>query len=103
MEKGLPTGNHEVADSLAIKDLQGLQGTPAGDILPVFSWKFVQSETAEAASGIAGIVNCELAKPWSSFLEKEAERIYQFYFPFISDSSPLGRGALIILLSTEKI
>jgi hypothetical protein len=74
MQQGLPAREQDVPNALAVEDLQGPEGFFALHEAPIGAWKLVQGKIAEAAFGVTGVVDGELAEPGSAFFEDETER-----------------------------
>jgi hypothetical protein len=73
MQRRLAAGQHQIADALAEQDVDGVESALALDIVPAFLRQRVAREIAEAAIGIAGIVERELAASGSTRRQHQAQ------------------------------
>src|SRR5262249_56615586 len=74
MQHRLAAGQHEIAHSLAEKNVDRFESALALDILPVLARQFVERESTKAAPCIARIVERKLTKAWAAFLQNEPQR-----------------------------
>src|SRR5262249_30194010 len=65
----LATGQHEIAHSLAVKNVDGFERALALDIVPVFARQLIERESAESAPRVARVIERELTKARAALLQ----------------------------------
>src|SRR5262245_53212491 len=74
MQHWLAAGQHEIAHSLAVKNVDRFESALALDIVPVLARQLIERESAKAAPCVARIVERELTKARAAFLQNEPQR-----------------------------
>src|SRR5262249_56562020 len=69
MQHRLAAGQHEIAHSLAVKNVDRFESALALDILPVLARQLIERKAAKSAPCIARIVERELTKAGAAFLQ----------------------------------
>jgi hypothetical protein len=77
MQRRLATGQNQIANALAEQDVDGVECALAIDIFPALFRQGVAREIAEAAIGVAGIVERELTASRSARGRDQAQRVPQ--------------------------
>src|SRR5262249_40338250 len=75
VQRGLPPGEQQVSDSLAIHDVHGINGALPVGVFPVGLPQAVTREVAESAVSVASVVDRELAKTRAALVKHEPHGI----------------------------